>query len=153
MPLKAGEKAPDFALKDQSGITRKNKDVIGKILVLFFYPKDDTPGCTIEACSFRDNYADFTKLDAEIWGVSSDSESSHKLFSERYKLPFPLLSDQDNSLRKLFKVSNILGVIPNRTTFIINKEGNIYQVFNNLLDGAAHVREASKFIKELNSIK
>ena len=148
MVLKVGDKAPQIDLKDQNGKPRRFKDLKGKILILFFYPKDDTPGCTAEACSFRDNYEAFKKLGVEIWGVSSDNNQSHINFTSKYKLPFTLISDENNNLRKKFGVSNTLGVIPGRVTYIISKEGIIIDIYKDLLNGPAHVINALKIIKE-----
>ena len=148
MVLKVGDKAPQIDLKDQNGKPRRFKDLKSKILILFFYPKDDTPGCTAEACSFRDNYEAFKKLGVEIWGVSSDNNQSHINFTSKYKLPFTLISDENNNLRKKFGVSNTLGVIPGRVTYIISKEGIIIDIYKDLLNGPAHVINALKIIKE-----
>ena len=148
MSLKIGEKAPDFSLLDQDGKIRSLKK-LQKPLVLFFYPKDNTPGCTAEACSFRDEYEEFKKLNYEVWGVSGDSTESHNQFAKTYKLPFPLLFDSNNSLRRAFRISNFLGVIPGRVTFIIDKNKTIIHLYSNLANGPAHVEESIKFIKTL----
>ena len=99
MPLKLGDQIPDFSLSDQLGVSRTNKQAKGRPLVLFFYPKDDTPGCTAENCGFRDKYDLFKLFGAEVWGVSGDDEASHRSFADKNKLPFPLLCDEDNLLR------------------------------------------------------
>ena len=151
MGLSVGDKAPDFSLNDQSGKTRSLRATKGKVLVLFFYPKDDTPGCTIEACGFRDEYSSFSKYGVNVWGVSNDSLESHKDFSEKYNLPFPLLIDNENNLRKRYEVPSILGVIPGRVTYVIDKSGEIRLIFNNLLDGKAHVRNALSLVRELST--
>ena len=153
MPLRVGDKAPEFELYDQNGTPRKNTALKNKYLVLFFYPKDGTPGCTAEACSFRDNYLVFKKLNCEIWGVSGDNENSHREFAEINNLPFPLLIDHNNALRKLFSVPKTFGIIPGRVTFIIDKKGEIYNIFNNLLDGPAHVNEALRIVKAMQNNK
>ena len=153
MTLILGDKAPKFSLRDQNGVTRSSTDLKGKSLVLFFYPKDETPGCTAEACSFRDNFDDFKTLGAEVWGVSGDTEDSHRSFSERYRLPFPLLSDRSNNLRKSFHVPKTLGIVPGRVTYVIDGQGIIRLVFNNLLDGPAHIREALRVLKQSNPQK
>ena len=142
MSLKVGDQIPEFSLLDQSGISRRSNQLNGKALVLFFYPKDDTPGCTAEACGFRDKYDLFKIFGAEVWGVSSDDSISHLNFIEKNKLPFPLLCDTDNSLRKLFGVPKVLGLIDGRVTYIIDTNGEICYVFNDLLNGPAHVTEA-----------
>ncbi len=153
MSLKPGDKAPNFSLQDQNGNQRNSKNLKGKVLVLFFYPKDETPGCTAEACEFRDSYKAFQSLGAEVWGVSSDNEASHKNFSNRYNLPYPLLSDTKNSLRKAFKVPNKFGLIPGRLTFVIDGNGTIRSVFNNLFNGPAHVKEAMLSLKTIKGKK
>ena len=149
MSLKVGDQIPDFDLLDQSGISRKSKQLKGKALILFFYPKDDTPGCTAEACGFRDKYDLFKIFGAEVWGVSSDSSSSHRKFIEKNDLPFPLLCDTKNTLRKLFGVPKTLGLIDGRVTYIIDPEGKIRHVFNDLLNGPAHVSEALRILEEI----
>jgi peroxiredoxin Q/BCP len=119
-------------------------------LVLFFYPKDDTPGCTAEACAFRDTHSSLEALGAVVWGVSSDDAVSHRKFAQRYQLPFPLLSDQGQQLRTRFGVPKVLGLLPGRVTYVIDAEGTIRHIFNNMLDGPAHVREAERIVKELS---
>ncbi|MEB3243279.1 MAG: peroxiredoxin, partial [Cyanobacteriota bacterium] len=100
--LAPGDRAPLIALRDAQGVERRSDQLAGAPLVLFFYPKDDTPGCTAEACAFRDSYADLQALGAEVWGVSGDDAASHQRFASRHNLPFPLLVDQGNQLRKAF---------------------------------------------------
>ena len=104
MRLKLDDQIPDFSLSDQLGVARTSKQAKGRPLVLFFYPKDDTPGCTAENCGFRDKYDLFKLFGAEVWGVSGDDEASHRSFADKNKLPFPLLCDTENSLRKAFGV-------------------------------------------------
>ncbi len=149
MALKTGDQAPSFSLEDQSGQTRSLADVNGRILVLFFYPKDETPGCTAEACTFRDRHDELANLGAEVWGVSGDDAVSHRRFAERYKLPFPLLSDPQQALRRAFGVPKTLGLLPSRVTYVIDQQGVIRHVFNNLLDGPAHVKEAETVVRQL----
>ena len=144
MSLKAGDQAPEIELFDQDGQIRRSKDLKGKKLVLFFYPKDDSPGCTMQACGFRDNYESFKRMGAEVWGVSADDSTSHQLFSNKYKLNFPLLIDTENKLRKIFKVKSFLNIIPGRVSFIIDEKGIIRKVFDNLLNGPAHIEESLK---------
>ena len=153
MALNKGDKAPEIALPDEKGFIRRSKDLIDKNLVLFFYPKDDTPGCTAEACGFRDNYDLFKIFGAEVWGVSSDSKNSHLKFIEKNKLPFPLLSDQENKLREAFGVPKTLGIVPGRVTYVIDKNGIIRHIFNNLLNSPAHVNEALRVLEEIKSTK
>src|SRR5512138_38305 len=114
-----GRKAPDFSLPDQDGKMHKLSEYRGKPVVLYFYPKDDTPGCTKEACSFRDQYEDFVAAGAEVLGVSSDDEAAHRKFTEKYRLPFTLLSDRGGAVRKLYKVPATLGLLPGRVTYVI----------------------------------
>ena len=149
MGLAAGDRAPLIALLDQNGVERRNDQLKGKALVLFFYPKDDTPGCTAEACAFRDSYADLQALGAEVWGVSGDDAGSHQRFASRHNLPYPLLVDRRNQLRKAFGVPGVLGLLPGRVTYVIDGEGMIRHVFNNLLDGAAHRNEARAALQRL----
>ena len=151
MALKIGDKAPAIELPDEKGIIRRSSDLRGKNLVLFFYPKDDTPGCTAEACGFRDNYDLFKIFGAEVWGVSSDSQESHIKFIEKNKLPFPLLSDRKNILRDIFGVPKALGMIPGRVTYVIDAQGMIRHIFNNLLNSPAHINEALRVLEEIKS--
>lgn len=133
---KAGDKAPDFSLPDQSGKIHKLTDYHGKKVVLYFYPKDDTPGCTKEACSFRDNFAEFKKAGIEVLGVSVDDEKSHTKFAEKYDLPFTLLADKDKKVVVSYGVwgekemygKKYMGT--NRVTFLIGGDGKIVKVFD-----------------------
>jgi peroxiredoxin Q/BCP len=149
MGLAAGDRAPLIALRDQNGVERRSDQLAGKDLVLFFYPKDDTPGCTAEACAFRDSYGDLQAMGAEVWGVSGDDAASHQRFATRHNLPYPLLVDQGNQLRKAFGVPGVLGLLPGRVTYVIDGDGLIRHVFNNLLDGAAHRNEARAALQRL----
>ena len=149
MALVAGDRAPLVALKDQHGNERRSDQLAGKALVMFFYPKDDTPGCTAEACAFRDSYADLQALGAEVWGVSGDDLASHQRFASRHNLPYPLLVDQGNKLRQAFGVPAVLGLLPGRVTYVIDGQGVIRHIFNNLLDGAAHRNEARAALQRL----
>ncbi len=149
MGLAIGDAAPHFKLNDQHGNVFDSKEHIGKKpLVLFFYPKDYTPGCTKEACSFRDSYEEFTERGAEVIGISADSESSHRKFASSYKLPFILLADTRNKVRKLFKVEKALfNLLPGRETYVINKEGKVIMVFNNM-SASKHIAKALKALKK-----
>ena len=120
-------------------------------MVLYFYPKDETPGCTAEACAFRDNYEDFVDAGAVVIGVSQDSEKSHKAFAEHHRLPFLLISDSDKALRKAYGVPNNLGFIPGRVTFVIDREGKIQHVFNSQINATKHVTEALEVLKRLSA--
>ncbi len=149
MTLKIGDSIPTFSLLDQTGKSRTNKECKGKPLVLFFYPKDDTPGCTAEACGFRDKYELFNLLGAVVWGVSNDNQSSHLKFAEKNNLPFPLLCDEDNSLRKQFGVPKALGILDGRVTYISDSNGVIRHIFKDLLNGPQHVTEALSILEEI----
>ena len=149
MSLKVGDQIPEFSLLDQEGKSRKSGQIKGKALILFFYPKDDTPGCTAEACGFRDKYDLFKIFGAEVWGVSRDDCNSHLKFAKKNDLPFPLLCDTNNSLRSLFGVPKVLGLIDGRVTYVIDKSGKIRHVFNDLLNGPAHVNEALRVLDEI----
>ena len=148
MKLNIGDKIPSFSLKDQNGNTRTSKN-LNKPLVLFFYPKDDTPGCTIEACGFRDKYDLFKILGAEVWGISNGDSQSHIEFANKYNLPYPLLCDLNNILRRQFGVPKKLGFIEGRVTYIINSKGLIIHIFEDLLNGPAHIKEAIRALKSL----
>jgi peroxiredoxin Q/BCP len=130
--------APDFELQNEEGVKTRLADYRGKPVVLYFYPKDDTPGCTTEACGFRDDYSAFTKKNIIILGVSPDTSKSHKKFKEKYNLPFPLLADTDHKVCDLYGVwgrkqmmgKEYDGVF--RTTFVIDPEGKVVKVFENV---------------------
>ena len=149
--LASGDPAPLIALLDQDAVERRSDQLGGRSLVLFFYPKDDTPGCTMEACAFRDSHADLQSLGAEVWGVSGDDADSHLRFIARHQLPYPLLVDSGNQLRQAFGVPSVLGLLPGRVTYVIDGHGVIRHVFNNLLDGAAHRREALEALRRLQA--
>jgi peroxiredoxin Q/BCP len=151
--LEIGKKAPDFSLQNQEGDKVSLKGYLGKNIVLYFYPKDDTSGCTKEACSFSDNLPKFSKIDAVIIGVSPDSVNSHKKFSEKYKLKFDLLADEDKKVVEKYGVwkeksmygRKYMGV--ERTTFIIDKKGKIKTIFNKVkVDG--HDKEVLQALKD-----
>ena len=148
--MKIGDKIPNFAAKDTNGNDFESQTIIGqKPVVIYFYPKDDTPGCTTQACSFRDQYEDFKDLGAEIIGISSDSVASHEKFTKKYKLPFILLSDQNKKLRKLFGVpSDLLGLIPGRVTYVADKKGVILLVFNSM-SSKIHIKKAFETLSKL----
>ena len=151
MAIAVGDKAPAFHLKDQNGVTRGLEDLNGKPLVLFFYPKDDTPGCTAEACAFRDNYASLQALGAEVWGISGDGAASHRKFVERHQLPYPLLVDEGNQLRQAFGVAKALMILPGRVTYVIDGQGTVQLAFNAMLDASAHVAQARKCLEQLKA--
>ena len=133
MPIQIGDSLPNFTAFKQDGTTFTSQDIQNKPVVIYFYPKDNTPGCTAQACSFRDAYQDFQDLDAEVIGVSGDSIRSHQGFQQKYKLPFVLLSDENRKLRKLFGVPTALfGFIPGRVTYVFNASGSFIYIFYSL---------------------
>ena len=149
MALKIGDKIPSFTSIDSKGNSFDIKEYIGKPLVIYFYPKDDTPGCTIQACTFRDKYEDFKALGAEVIGISSDSLKSHQKFASRYKLPFILLSDFDKKIRLQFGVPNdFLGLIPGRSTYVIDKKGVVQLIFDST-SAKIHIEKALEILKTI----
>ena len=149
MSLNIGDIVPYFELNDQKGELFKSDTVIGqKPAVAYFYPKDETPGCTAEACSFRDSYEDFKDLGAEVIGISSDSIGSHKRFAQRHRLPFILLADTKKKVQRLFKLPKLLfGLYTKRITFVIDKEGKVVYVHDSLL-ATSHIKKALKALKQ-----
>lgn len=149
MSLKVGDIVPYFELNDQKGELFKSDTVIGqKPAVVYFYPKDETPGCTAEACFFRDSYEDFKDLGAEVIGISSDSIGSHKRFAQRHRLPFVLLADTKKKVQRLFKLPKLLfGLYTKRITFVIDKEGKVVYVHDSLL-ATSHIKKALKALKQ-----
>ena len=149
MALKIGDKIPSFTSIDSKGDSFDIIKYIGIPLVIYFYPKDDTPGCTIQACTFRDKYEDFKALGAEVIGISSDSLKSHQKFASRYKLPFILLSDFDKKIRTQFGVPNdFLGLIPGRATYVIDKEGVVQLIFDST-SAKIHIEKALEILKTM----
>jgi peroxiredoxin Q/BCP len=147
--LKVDDRAPDFSLQDERGLPVSLKDYLGsKVVVLYFYPKDFTPGCTSEACSFRDNYKLYQDKGAIVIGISVDTVESHSKFSERYNLPFSILSDKSKQIAKAYGVLGIGGFLARRVTFIINKEGKITHIFPKV-DVKQHNDEVLKALEEL----
>jgi len=140
--VEAGQRAPDFTLADANGRPVRLADFAGKPVVLYFYPKDDTPGCTKEACSFRDQYQDFQDAGAVVLGASSDSSESHRKFAAKHRLPFTLLADRGGQVRKRYGVPATLGLLPGRVTFVIDAGGVVRHVFSSQLDATRHVAEA-----------
>lgn len=149
--ISVGDEVADFELDDQNGRLFRLKEHLGKYpMVIYFYPKDDTPGCTAEACSFRDQYEDFSDQGVKVIGISSDSIQSHKNFAEKHRLPFTLLSDPEDQVRKKFGVPrSFLGLIPGRVTYVVDREGIIQHVFNSQFRSSRHVQEAIEHIKSL----
>jgi peroxiredoxin Q/BCP len=150
MTLAIGDKAPDFSLPSQDGQSVSPSERLGKrTVVLFFYPKDDTPGCTVEACTFRDRYDAFSEAGAEVIGVSSDSAESHQRFAGKHKLPMTLLTDADGKVRALYGVKKTLGLIPGRATFVVDRDGRIQHMFVSQLRAKDHVAQALEAVKRL----
>jgi peroxiredoxin Q/BCP len=156
MPIPAGSQAPDFSLPDENGDLRRLSDYRGKVVVLYFYPKDDTPGCTTEACGFRDQYQDYEKADVPVIGISPDDVKKHQKFKTKYNLPFTLLADTDHTVcelygvwgRKKFMGKEYDGVF--RTTFLIDKDGTILRVFENVKP-EGHSQEILKVLEEIKA--
>jgi peroxiredoxin Q/BCP len=150
MALQIGDKIPSFTAKDKDGTIFESKSVVGiKPVVFYFYPKDNTPGCTAQACSFRDQYEDFTDLGAEVIGISSDSSISHEKFAKRHRLPFKLLSDNDKKIRTLFGVKpNLFGLIPGRVTYVVDSKGIIRLVFDSVV-ATNHIPKALKTVQKI----
>ena len=149
-PVSIGDRAPDFTLTDQNGQPLHFADLIGKgSIVLYFYPKDYSGGCTAEACSFRDNYEVFKQAGATVIGVSSDNEESHAGFAKKYQLPFTLLSDINGDVQKLYGVPNLFGIVRGRVTYVIDNEGIVRYTFSALIDGPKHVAEAMRILRKL----
>lgn len=150
LTVKVGDKAPDFTLPSQLGDNVALSEYFGKKnVVLYFYPKDESPGCTREACTFRDSYEEFTSLGAEVLGVSSQGVESHRSFATHHGLPFILLSDAGNKVRQLYGVPSTMGIIPGRVTYIIDKKGVVRHIFSSQTQAEKHVEEAIKTLKEL----
>jgi thioredoxin-dependent peroxiredoxin len=152
MPISAGNPAPDFTLPDENGVERKLSDYRGQPVVLYFYPKDDTPGCTTEACNFRDDYSQYTQAGVVILGVSPDSPKNHIKFKEKYHLPFTLLADEGHKVCELYGVwgrkkmmgREYDGVF--RTTFLIDRQGKLVKVFE-AVKPAEHSKEVLEALK------
>jgi peroxiredoxin Q/BCP len=149
--LEVGNRALDFTLPSSTGESISVSQFIGKKnVVIFFYPMDESPVCSREAEAFRDRYESFKELKAEIIGISSQDVDSHKSFAKRHRLPFILLSDPDNKVRKLFGIASTLGVVPGRATFVIDKAGVVKYVFSSQWQPAKHAKEALCAVKRLS---
>ena len=151
MAINIGDPVPDISFQTQSGETVSLKSLLGqKIVVLYFYPKDDTPGCTKEACGFRDSYTVFQEAGAEVIGVSSDTPTSHQQFASKYQLPFNLLSDTRNQARKAFGVPPTLGILPGRVTYVIDTSGVVRHIFNSQMNLQGHIDDSLKIVKAIS---
>ncbi len=149
--VRVGDLAPDFTLLDQTGTPVRLRDLLGKTtVVLYFYPKDQTPGCTIEARAFRDNYARFAEAGAEVVGISSDSVASHRRFAAKESLPFLLLSDRGGAVREQYGVEKTLGILPGRVTFVIDTAGVVRHVYSSQLRATQHTQEALEVVDTLH---
>lgn len=149
-PIQTGDSAPAFTAQAHNGQQVSLADFRGRhVVVLYFYPQDETPGCTKEACAFRDAYEDFVQAGAVVVGVSSDSLDRHQAFASGHRLPFLLLADQDGSLRKAFGVPKTLGLLPGRVTYVIDRDGIVRHVFNSQLFAERHVAEALEIVRKL----
>jgi peroxiredoxin Q/BCP len=153
MTLAVGQTAPDFTLPSSGGESVTLSHLVGqRAVVVYFYPKDETPGCTVEACTFRDQYEAFVQAGAEVVGISSDSVASHDAFRQKHGLPMKLLSDADGKVRAQYGVkANAFGLLPGRVTFVIDRSGRIAHVFVSQLRFARHVDEALEVVRRLNA--
>jgi len=148
MALKIGDKLPKFSANSQNGTSFESTSIHEKPVVIYFYPKDFTPGCTTQACAFRDAYQDFQDLGAEVIGVSSDSSSSHQNFQQKHRLPFVLLADTDKKLQQLFGVPKALfGLLPGRVTYIFDKKGICIYIFDSI-SSKNHIEKALTALKK-----
>lgn len=148
--IRVGEQAPDFTLPSASGaVVQLSALLKQKVVVLYFYPRDETPGCTAEACAFRDSYEVFQEAGAEVVGVSDDSVESHQSFATHHRLPFILVADVGGTLRKRYGVTKLLGLIGGRVTFVIDRQGIVRHVFDSQAQATRHVDEALQTVKGL----
>lgn len=148
--MKVGDTAPDFELDAQTGDGVRLSEFRGEsVVVLYFYPKDDSPVCTREACAFRDSYEQFKEAGAEVLGISSDSLESHGMLALKLGLPFRLLTDDEGEVRRLFGVPSSLGLIPGRATYVLDKDGVVRHVFNSQINAERHIEESLKTIQSL----
>lgn len=148
--LEEGATAPEFSLVDEQGQTRSLSEFLAQgPVVVYFYPRDDTPGCTAESCHFRDEYAQFTEAGVAVVGISRDSQSSHLAFKEKHRLPFTLLSDLDGQVAKSFGVSSLLGLLPGRATFVLDQSGQVRLSFSSHINMRAHVDQALQVVRGL----
>ena len=144
MGLTIGDKVPNFELPDQNGDIFKISDYLGRqFLLIYFYPKDESPGCTAEACTFRDNMDKFDDLNCKVIGISKDKPDKHKSFASNHRLPYTLLSDHKNKVRAIFGVKSVIpGILPGRKTYLINLEGKVSKIFEYQFQPKKHVLEA-----------
>jgi peroxiredoxin Q/BCP len=145
--IEVGDAIPAINLKDENGV-EVNINAIKKPLIIYFYPKDETPGCIKEACKFRDEFESFVDLGVQVFGISGDSSASHKKFKEKYHLPFTLLADTNNEVRKKFGVPKSLLFLPGRVTYIVNKKGIVTYIFNSQFGAEKHIEKALKYLRK-----
>lgn len=147
-----GSRAPSFTLSSQRGEEVSLEGLLGRgPVVLYFYPRDDTPGCTKEACAFRDDWGRFEEFGAEVVGISSDPVESHRRFAEKHSLPFVLLSDKGRRVRRLYGVPATFGIFPGRATYVIDEKGIVRHVFSSQLGVSRHVEEALKGLRAITA--
>jgi peroxiredoxin Q/BCP len=152
--VQVGDVAPDFALPDQTGTPVQLRQLLGrKAIVLYFYPKDDSPGCSLEARAFQESYDAFADAGAEVVGISADSVASHRRFAAQQKLSFPLLSDRGGRVRALYGVEKTLGIWPGRVTFVIDPEGIVRHVYSSQIFPTRHSAEALDALRSLDPVK
>ena len=151
MSATVGQPAPEFTLPDQDGAAVALSSLRGEWAVVYFYPKDDTPGCTAESCSFRDSFEDFTDVGARVIGISGDSVESHKAFAQKHQLPFTLLADIDGEVRKAWGVGKTLGLLPGRVTYVVDPTGVVRHKFSSQFKPKAHIDEALDVIRASSS--
>jgi peroxiredoxin Q/BCP len=150
--IQVGDKAPDFTLASQSGEPVRLYDRLAdRVVVLYFYPKDETAGCTREACAFRDSHEVFVEAGAEVIGVSSDSADKHAAFANHHELPFTLVSDKGGQVRKSYGVPAAMGILPGRVTYVIDRDGTVRNVFNSMMKFGEHVTDALKVVQGLQA--
>jgi peroxiredoxin Q/BCP len=148
--LKTGDKIPSIRLEGSDDNSHTLSEFIGKPLVVFFYPKNETPGCVAEVCAFRDQFEDFTQLGAAVVGISADSISSHKSFIKNRRLPFLLLSDPRGQAEKAFKIKRpLFGLLPGRVTFVFNEKGELIYSFNSSTNPTKHIKMALDSLKRI----
>ena len=148
--IKIGDAVPSFTLQDQNGVATTVTATMGKPLVIYFYPKDDTPGCVKEACKFRDDFEKFNDLQVTVIGISADNVASHKKFEEKYNLPFTLLADVDNAVRKLFGVPKSMVFLPGRVTYVVDKKGIVRYIFNSQFGAEKHIDNALRELQKMS---
>ena len=148
--LSIGAQAPDFNSETHDGVALQLYEILEhSAVVLFFYPRDFTPGCTAEACAFRDDYTNFVEAGATVVGVSADSGESHRRFAQHHNLPFALISDADGALRKAYGVDKVWGVLPGRVTFVIDRQGVVRNIFDSALFARRHSGDALSMVARL----